>query len=209
MPSIPVGFALVKFEFSAVGLARPMCTTLGFGRHDGDPDPLDPTTLANDVARRFGTVFPKTVLGTQWNFQGCSAYVQEMVDSQSVGHSDADTAFGGTWNQGTPPANSAMLVEKHTDRGGKRYRGRCYFPPCYISAGKQRSDGFLDGGEFQENQIRLDNFFGSLVTAGEGRGYQPMLFHGSPDESEISIFPTAIRALVLDRQLATQRKRMR
>jgi len=209
MPSIPVGFAQVKFEFTVTGVTRAMCTTLGIGRPSSGGDALVAHDLANDMAAHWAKFFPAPSTTNAYRFNGCTAAVQEMADSQDVAHSDASIFVAGGLGQKSPPINSAILVEKHTSKGGKRYRGRMYLPPCYITANATGSAGEIDGAEFAATQIKLNNFFEAVVEGDGTKPYQPVLLHNQKEGGEVSYIPTEITALVLDRQLATQRKRMR
>jgi|tagenome__1003787_1003787.scaffolds.fasta_scaffold20808414_2 hypothetical protein len=209
MPSIPVGFAQAKFEFGTTSVTRQMCFTLAFGQHSSDGDDLEAHELANDLATRFSTVFTAPNTSTGWTFFGVTAQVQEIADSQDVAHSDREITVSGTWNPVSLPVNCAILVEKHTSKGGKRYRGRMYVPPCYISANNVGPSGNIQAAEWTTLGTRWNAFYQSLVSPGSGRRYQPVLLHNQKEGGATNYIPTEITSFAVDPMVATQRKRLR
>jgi hypothetical protein len=209
MPSIPVGFAQVKFEFTVAGQPRPICSTLGIGRPEGESNPLSAKHLADRMAEHFKAVFGAASTGEQWAFQGVTAAVQEMADSQDVAKSSAEYNFQGAWSQRNPPINCCLLVEKRTSKGGKRYRGRMYLPAAWVSSNATASSGQLDNGERDSFGSKLTAFYNAITSPTMGTAFQPVLLHNQGEAGGTNFIPTEITSFGIDPMLATQRKRMR
>lgn len=107
----------------------------------------------------------------------------------------------GTVNDACPPINCALLVSKATASGGRRNRGRLFVPPCQINEGAVNEVGQVSGATLST----ATNQWNNVVTGAAAIDVGLVLFHqgiGAPA-------PTAITALTVQSQLATQRRRMR
>ena len=105
--------------------------------------------------------------------------------------------------------NCAYLIKKYSDLGGRRGRGRMYVPGC--DEGQVANDGSLDP-TFQSNfQDNVNDFWTSL----DENGIPAQLLHAdSLDENgdpipDTAPSPTPVTAFVVDRLIATQRRRLR
>lgn len=97
------------------------------------------------------------------------------------------------------PNNTAVLIAKITTSGGRRNRGRMFFPG--MPQGAALANGQIVTGTRTLWQNAVDSWYEAEQTIGWGFG---VLLHqtGSP-------LPTTITNLVVRGQLATQRRRMR
>jgi hypothetical protein len=95
------------------------------------------------------------------------------------------------------PNNCAFLVHKLTERAGRRGRGRMYLPPYVVAESDVNSNGILSPAALVNLQTLVGNAF---------PGDDFVLLH---DSLPSSIPPDIITALNVDRQIATQRRRMR
>src|SRR4030095_10322271 len=95
----------------------------------------------------------------------------------------------------------ALLVKKLTARGGRKGRGRFYYPDVQEAA--VDASGTIDSSSLAGYQTRWNDWMRDIV-GGDGLGLPVLLpregSHGSPDE----ILSTPVQAKV-----ATQRRRLR
>ncbi len=150
------------------------------------------------------------------NFSDVNDALEDLMGNISVGCTWVSTTFnlgsGATDNpvheepaglaglsSGTPaPANVALLVQKRTALGGRRERGRNYFPGLTASAIDNAShvvSATLTG---------LQTNWDSMVTDMAALTYTPVLFHQTAPFT-----PTPVVSFEVQPLLATQRTRMR
>lgn len=193
---IPVGQAQCVLRWVSTGDPEEMVSTIGV-------DPLaitDPTVLAHEVydaAVVTGSLTPAAALNALWTFNGVTVYFQD-DPGQRVGVWTAPlTGIGAT--HVTPPTNCALLVKKFTALSGRANRGRMFLPPFGIGEGDVNNNGVILGATYTTLQNRINEFETQLNSI----PVTPVLFHSTPVDS------TPLTALVLDTQIATQRRRMR
>lgn len=106
------------------------------------------------------------------------------------------------------PQNCALLVRKQTSRAGRTGRGRMYLPGV-LNEGQVSQTGFLSPSEAALCEERVEIFLENLR---DGSGGQvtptPMvLLHNAGVPGGTT--PTEVTSLVIDQQIATQRRRLR
>jgi hypothetical protein len=107
----------------------------------------------------------------------------------------------GSVSDACPPSNCALLVNKSTALGGRRYRGRMFVPVAQINEGAVDSVGVVSGSTLTAAATAWNTAYTNLVAD----DVIPHLFHqggGAP-------VPTVVTAFTVQTQLATQRRRMR
>lgn len=197
--TIPVDFAQVSATFSLTGDVQPMVVTIGC-----DPGVFtDPVDLADSVFARFiasGTIFAASSYSDQYRIGPFSATIMTASGPQ--------TADGTDSQQGTnagilpPPNNVAILVQKRTAFGGRRGRGRMYFPPLYPTENSISAIGDLTGVTFDAWQEAMDEFLEAMSVGGT-----PMyLLHS---DVPTVLLPSVVTALQVQQKVATQRTRLR
>jgi hypothetical protein len=193
---IPIGFANVRWLFECAGLVDEMSTAMGVF--------ADPAQTALQIAEGADSAYDTsnwglaanrndewTYLGTEATLMTVSGPIIAVVSNVTPGTQTADA----------PPANCALLVSKITADGGRRNKGRMYWPPANLGEISINSAGFMGSTDRNSFQASFDGFIDDLETS----GLSPHLFHSLPG----STVPTAITGFLLSSQIATQRRRMR
>lgn len=124
-----------------------------------------------------------------FNDGGVMQLAEHNVNVQGTGIGDA-----------TPPPNCAVLVKKVTGLGGRKHRGRFFWPPSFLDEADVTPAGFLESGAITNHSTKFTQWLAAMILG----GVQPFVLH-----SNILDAPTEITAFQLSSQLATQRTRMR
>jgi hypothetical protein len=199
---IPVGEAQATFILNVAGYAKDMTWTLGILGIDGG-GPLTPGEMADiiygAVTEDAGTspnLYEPTLMYTGWRFSGVS--VSLMTETGPLIGQNL-TPVVGTATGSTVPVNCAILGTKNTALGGRKYRGRCYLPPCYPGETDIGPTGDIGSIVLGIHQTGMDYALDAMTTL----GCTPVLHHsdGTPG--------TPITGITLESKIATQRRRMR
>lgn len=191
---IPEGYAQVNMRFT--GTSLPTGAEITFG-----VQPVAPVITVEDI---------EDVVFDSWVTAGISANLVNTVSLTSIlvkAGPNATGAFievphalpGGVASP-CVPANSSALVTKVTPFGGRAGRGRFYLPG--IQENGVAEDGRMDGTLTANIQADMTTFLEALDTA----DCAMVVLHGAG--SPITT-PTSVNALVVQRLLATQRRRLR
>lgn len=217
--TIPVGDALVAYHFRFGGDLEDMIITIG-GRAVAGPFSLLHTERFGQAWRvnmlpfqSSGGVLAKVVARVRQD--GGGDIVHEWVPSPVAGGGSAGTTF---------PPNVALLVRKHTNRGGRRGRGRWFVPGIVETLAD--NDGSVPSASIASWNTALDAYRtdlgGALLS---GSPVEPLLFHNNstttttttgPGSKTITITegaagpaPDVITDFTVDTKVATQRRRLR
>lgn len=195
MAILPPGFISVLMPIQRSGDPEPYAVTWAF---DPRIEIDDPQAVANAVQTNFvahwASSFPNDcVLGP--------AYVQ-------IGQDGGDPTVGTAASTGTgsntsefAPQNCALLIQKRSVFGGRRNRGRCYFP--VITETAVNEIGELSLTQVNSYQTIADAWLEDYNDPDTGFG--PMvILHTSPPST-----PTVVTTLRVQRLIATQRRRLR
>ena len=196
---VPVGFAQVNMQFFLAGDAEAMVVTVGVDSGSEE----DPSALADAVFSRLqqsGTIFEASSHTEDWTMGPFVASIMTSTGPQ-IGTGEF-SAQGEIPTQTTLPQNCAVLVQKRTARGGRKGRGRMYFPPVYPNEATTGPTGLLDAGAFAAWQTAMTEFH--ALSAAES---QPLVLLHS--EAAGAIAPDNITSLVAQQRIATQRTRLR
>lgn len=197
MPEVvPEGYSKVRWIFRVSGLVDDISTGLGFINESGQT-PLQMATACAEVYHASNWGLPAN-RNDEWTFVGCEIRHNSLAGVQIAQY---ELNSIGTQIADAPPVNCAILATKQTALGGRRNRGRMYWPPCNLGEISVNAAGFLLGGTLTAFQTSITAFYDQLVTA----GLLPVLFHSEPG----STTPTGVTGLAISSQLATQRERMR
>ena len=107
----------------------------------------------------------------------------------------------GTVSDSPITSNCALLVNKNTALGGRKFRGRFFGPPCLLQETAVDGSGNILGAVIPTLQARWDGLYDDLIAA----DIVPHLFH----QGLAPPVPTPITSLTVQSQIATQRRRMR
>lgn len=192
---IPVGWCEVWFQYQIVGDNEPMYTHLAYSTTDV------PDQAAIDAGfAQFQTVF-KTQTTSDSILVG--GHVLIGSDPGTVRWESSLTPVVGTVSGVNVPQNTAFLARKQTNQGGRRNRGRMYFPG--VPESSCTGAGVVPIATVTAFNSCLQSLLigGSIHTAFGFLG-QAALLHQSGSQT-----PTEVVDLQCQRVVATQRRRLR
>lgn len=194
---VPVGEAQIVLRWLSASDPEEQVSTLGSSGIGGFADAQ--ALAASIAAAAVGTFTGAGDMVDGWTFVGCTVYRRQDGGGSEIGESVVNVTD--TTSVAGLPTNCALLVRKRTALAGRANRGRMYLPAALIGEDQVDRNGLLSDAKRTSLQTALTNFFDTVNTALDTD--ELVLFHsdGSPS--------TPITALVLDNQIATQRKRMR
>lgn len=199
---IPTGFGLVAWEFSMPGDVEPWYCTLGVDLPSGGESP---SFYADDLF----IAWRDNVLGLQSTTMTLNQCIVKMgSDGPPVmGYSTLGTAPGQT-SGSFLPQNCAMLVDKMTNSGGRRNRGRMYIPAALPEANVDNV-GTITTGLVTGANVAFGGLWEALQNgvAPTNIAYPPVILH-SPGISALPL-PTPITSFRVQSVISTQRKRLR
>lgn len=189
--TIPVDYAQCNFQFAGVGLPTGAEVTLGIAVDSFVGGPQD---IADAVATAFNAgdlnqLYSEDITCTK-------VVVKFGPDSTGPTYESLIGAVGGSTGEAAGPG-VALLVKKVTALGGRKNRGRLYFPG--IPEGSVDSAGAVAGGFL----TAAEGAFTDLVTDLNAVNLPPMVLHSGSET------PTEILELVPQATTATQRRRLR
>lgn len=193
----PAGFALVTHYMLQDGDSEPMLTTVGCSS-TGLPGG------ASSIADTFVTAWEDNLAGL-FSVDSLLDHV-EVAAGPSSAPIRADSTIGsvaGTASAGIVLPNTALLVRKQTGEGGRKGRGRMYWP-CFGQVNNMTGNGLLVGGFMSTIQGAFEDWHQQIIdSSGPGAVGELYLFHAEEEA------PTLIDAFLVQQRLATQRRRLR
>lgn len=187
--TIPAGFAQVNWFFVGAALPRGAQVTLGL-----DVNPLDtPADVAlmahNAVATNVVPIMSASValLETMCKFGPDATGPSAVAGVQTVG--------GGSSSTVSP--NVSVLVKKVTALGGRKNRGRFYWPGAIDT--EVGPEGLLDSTAVGNWADAMAALYDALIAGNT----TPEVLHGD------ATAPTEVTEFILDGTVATQRRRLR
>lgn len=184
MTVIPAGYSLVtiKHQVPAQGGLREAIISFGL---DGDPSPATAQTIY------------LTYVQWVWNEIGSAeAYLTGVTMRNETVVAEFSDSAQGTVTQTPDSPQASLLVRKSTGLAGRKFRGRMY-PPAQVYVNTYDTGGTMTGGTQTEYQAAYSSFLGEL----EANAGLMMLLHND------STPPTQVQALIVDPNVATQRRR--
>lgn len=189
---IPEGYGLLAYRFALATDPEVMVITVGLNvlAVGGEPQ-----AALDAKADAFAAAVPATMLAGGYTFLGCQLRLRHVDGGYVLLEAPRDIV--GTAAAVSLPNNCAYLIHKRTARSGRRGQGRMFLPPWVIAEADINNAGMLTGAALSNLQAVVDDAFplDGLV-----------LLH---DSVPSSIDPDPILSLVVDRQIATQRRRLR
>ena len=197
---IPVGYADCALHFTRTADLEEMLIT--FGVEITDPGP--PGIIAEACANAYTTAWPTNSYPSALKFVRATARIaveggEEVVEEELVNVS-------GTLSTTMSPSNCAVLVQKKTNRGGRRGRGRFYVP--WVDGAKVDANGILGATEQTSYQAKWTSFLDTLEAGSTTVPLNMVLLHND-DGITAAGQPTRVTHLQLQPQIATQRRRLR
>lgn len=191
---IPVGFAQMYLRWRLSGDPQDQVVTIGVNGPAGVPVAQWPNVMAGNLTARALT----TAAGMQqgWTWLGLAMDYQTAT---GIIRYEDPVAVVGT-NAGTGlPSNCALLVSKITALGGRKYRGRNFWPAAYLYESSVDQRGVIAPASLAALQTSMSGF----LTDCAADDMELVLLHSGPE------VPTPIVGLVVDDMISTQRRRMR
>lgn len=192
---IPPGFVNLVHEFVRDGDNEPMVISLGFSWDGSTPyqDIVNNAAAAWDTSDMQSTTCNVTALSKvvgKFGTIGEGDLVVESTNGPFVGGSSSECL----------PSNCALLVKKLTGLGGRKNRGRFFYPDVRRPA--VNMNGVIDSTNLATYTSAVSDWFTNLgdVTGLED-GY---LFHSDDNDA-----PTELVQFAVQSRIATQRRRMR
>lgn len=196
MLHLPEGYVQATYIFQGVGLPRGATMVIGH---------TDPGTgSATDVAES---------LMAAWRLDwGGRTDADNGLGEVSVVINRGGELLAGT-TTGEPsgdhaafeplPPNCSAIVKKVTEFAGRNNRGRMYLPSIHLAEGLVTRDGFIDVTLLGPLQDAASDWLAELQTG----SLDPVVLHteGHPDANT----PTLVVNLAVEKQIATQRRRLR
>lgn len=191
---IPPGFAQALLKFSLSGDPEEMVVTFGVDTTGVVTPDMNGAIV---VSEAFLEHFPASVFSSAYVFKGTKLLVGQ--DGGPPAIYDEPRSVQGTAVLAILPSNCAILVKKTTGLGGRRGRGRMYWPPMFLNESAVDGNGIIDESNRAGINTRMEAFRTELGM---------VLFHDSLGAG-IEPPPTTVGSLVVDQRIATQRRRMR
>jgi len=182
------GVAVPVYEFIDTG--ERMTFSMGF-HNTGINDATD-NSIQLSVSWR--GIFTASTFLDAYRFVGM--YVLEMIGGVLQSAQTADNLDGDISAEPVSPAVS-VGVKKQTSYAGKKYRGRMYLPPAFLSEANVNGAGVIDGATITGLQSNMDDWLAEMNDVG-----LPMyLLHSD------ATVPTKVDDLIVRDNVRTQRRR--
>jgi hypothetical protein len=192
---IPVGYALVSIHGRTSGDLEDMVTTFGV-RHDTS---ADVTLLPSVVGTAYGTHISPNISN-----QHTMTLVKAKLGPNDTGVTYEEAyADVGANAEAMPPPNTSVLVRKITGLGGRRGRGRFYWPGFSVQGGSATAAGTFSSADAGIIGGAVQDFLDELLNDVVSGPFPPMLLHSD------ALAPTPITSVLCDTRFATQRRRLR
>lgn len=187
---IPPGFAQVNMMFAGGGLPRGAQVTFGVASQ--------PLISPSDIATAVGNLYNQHIRPEASNQMQLEGILVKMGPNDTGPSAIGTYASVGLKIMGDVFPNVALLIRKNTLVGGRRGRGRFYWP--IIADGVISNGGFIDGLTVGA----LQNAFASFHAGLNDGGHPMQLLH-----ADAVTQPVPVSSLTVQGTVATQRRRLR
>lgn len=193
---IPPGYMQINLRFTRVGDPEPMLTSMA-----ALIEAFDPVTGPDDLSAAVGTSDMMGITTNDTSYVGLECVIGTGDPSEPITLESIQNTGTGSSTNPPLPENCALLVKKVTLRGGRKGRGRCYWPDVQIA--HVGDAGGITGSDLTAYQTAWDD----LITAIEGvDGITSLVLLHSADEDGD---PDVITSWIVQNKIATQRRRLR
>lgn len=186
---VPTNFFETTMHFTMSGQSGDIICSLGWSGGDAS-DPPDFAGVDTALGGLQGNVSAGCVMDVISYNLGSTA-------TDNPTH-DESVNFPGLASGTVHGLATCILVQKRSLEGGRRHRGRVYYPGAEKNS--VGGDGIIDSGVVTGLQTNWDD----MVTEMQGMGYAPNLFHQTAPFS-----PTGVSTFSVQAKIATQRTRLR
>lgn len=193
---IPAGYGKATFVFTASGITKELTSSIGVQLNAAVDFPEYAAYLYDRMVATGNPAAPGT-MNVAWVFQGVDMFQQGETDFYTFSYRVPSAGTVASW--GTPVVNTSYLINKNATAGGRRNRGRMFWPPATLNETFVNQAGTLEGGSQAAEQGRWD----LMVDAFEGGEMTPVILHSAAG------LPTPIVSFSVGSTVATQRRRLR
>lgn len=192
-----------------------------FFQHDDDPDPYNVVTLHEYDLTTFTETDHCNQIKEIWSATFLPLMSLVMRLTKVVGRFGQDGGpplifesntidAGGSTASDKLPQNSALLISKRTNLGGRRGRGRMFVPGVLGEAAVGET-GVITSGVVADLQDKADDFLDQCTTGGLAALPVPLYLEHFPSTVSPGSEPppTLVTSLVVDSLISTQRGRLR
>lgn len=188
---IPDGFGIATLKVLRTGASAPDVWTFGYALPAGASTP---DGNANTISSSWVNQFTAASTLNVYTYIGCHV-LQNEGGFLSAG--DKVSSVAGTLSAAAAAPAIAVRVTKRTAFAGRKYRGRVFLPPAYVSETNINEAGVIDASTLASIQTKATAFYAAMVTAD-----MPLhLLHSG------ATAPTAITSLIVRTSVGTQRRR--
>jgi hypothetical protein len=198
MPTAP-GYAACAVKLQCTGLNRPAYVTFGV-----NPTSTDPAIVAAAIKTAwYATGAANSRLDSEVTATEFIARLGTDGGEDLVG-SVAGGAAGGLSSTLSPTPNVAILIHKRTARGGRRGRGRIFFPWC-VSETQLEENGSLNSTAITGIQTAMTTWWVAHNTNDVPMVvlHRPSLVNPAPPGP-----PDPVTGLLVDPLVSTQKRRL-
>ena len=197
---IPPGYASVACRFAIAGQANYRSITFGVDTSSG---PIDTQDCCDDLATAIRAGSTGLFEGTFYSTT--SSFVEVYMLRNVAGAMQAAiTPIGVTGTRSSSgtllPPQVSVTLKKRTAQVGKRFRGRCYLPNCFLTDADVDNGGVVDGGRYAELNTGAAEVLSQMAAA----DLPMVLLH-----SESPLVPNLVTSWTCSLYAATQRRRLR
>lgn len=192
---IPEGFSNGHIRYSLSSDPEEMTTAIGFSSAPGTSGEEEAFLLINSLSDA-GLIDPAVFMSV-YTFLGVR--VERQTETGTL-VTEVDEPVVGTMAGAPLPNNCAHLIDKVTNAGGRAFRGRMFWPPCFVAETGIDHQGNMAVGSQNDLTLVFEAWRDAMVT----NSIPAVLFHSNP-----ALTPTLITSLRMQQQIATQRERMR
>lgn len=190
MANIPEGFAQTNIRWSGGNYPYVMEVCLGW---DVGDSPLDPQGVGDVIADALETVFNPALIATNL---ACTQILTKFGPNETGPSALSTCGFVGSGGAGGGAAVS-VLMSKLTGLGGRRGRGRAFWPG--VPEAQVDQGGLLASGTVATWLSELEDFYDKVLT----ELITPVLLHSDAGA------PTPQTGIAVSGVVATQRRRQR
>jgi hypothetical protein len=202
--NLPSGYAQASLHFGGTALPLGATMTFGFLQLTTGDTPAGAGAAIVSLLRATGGPF----VVTNTNYSNSATFIDVLVKFGPLATGPAATvAAGGVLGNVTgdaAPPSQAALINKSTNTGGRKGRGRMFSPG--LAEGTVTTGGYLVAGTLTGLQSAWTQFRAAMESAG-----RPLyvLHRYDPAKGETPLAPSGVISLDVQSLTATQRQRMR
>ena len=191
---IPVGYAQVAYRWLLGGDPEPMISTTAVTVSGEGGDYVG---LGEDLNTEFSDAIGVDGMSNEWVYLGVILRVGQ--DGGEALVVEVPRSDQGAVDAGMLPNNCAILVRKITARGGRSGRGRMFLPPFSLIEDEVDGRGVLEPTFLEGTQTNIDAWLGGA--------HPKYLLHD--ETAPGGTVPDPITQHIVDRRIASQRRRLR